>query len=518
MGHFAIRHLLFGALALGGSLPASDATARPRRHTKPGPVAGESAAPRADATAAGKAERVAAADADEGDEADGDDELATDGDDELATDGDDELATAADDDLTALDEVEDLAALDELDGERWSLRGALASQGRVYFADRARPGKDESWQTDLRAELDVRLTRSLSARLRPWFLIDALDRDLMRYEPLEAYVDYVADRWDARAGEFIESWGIADTSNPLDVLNRTDLAVDPLFPPRRGELGLRLRAHPEGGELIGQPNLAVYLLPWFRELDFPTRDNRISFAPPIGDFRPDDARRPDLGDALFAAVRFDHTLSTPWLNADMQYIAARGPTRLPTLGAYPQPDGTLHIVPEVFGVWTVGGGFRAVPNGELSQLTVKAEVVYNRPYRLQPMMSPLPEDYLQFVAGLGETFPFSNTQELSVIVEYLGEAGADDELSKVRLFDNDLAVRLAWAANDSALTSFEVRAIVDWRDGTVLGNAVLRRQLLFLHTDLQLELNGQYVHVGDNSRGALSVNPSNLTTRLTFSF
>jgi hypothetical protein len=485
-----------GALGFGASLLGGAVAAQPSRHPKPAAAASDSAVGAADG--GGDSADADSADADSADSADAHSADSADADD--------------------LDDLDDLAALDELDGERWSIKGSIATQGRVYLADRARPGKDESWQSELRAELDVRLRRSLSMRLRPWLLFDALDRDLVRYEPLEAYLDYTADRWDLRAGEFIESWGIADTSNPLDVLNRTDLAVDPLFPPRRGELGVRLRAHPEGGDLIGQPNLAFYLLPWFRELDFPTTDNRISFAPPLGEFRPQDTARPGIADALFAAVRFDHTLSTRWFNADLQYIGARGPTRFPTLGAYPQADGSLHIVPEYFGVWTAGGGFRAVPNGALSQLTLKAEVVYSRPYRMAPMMSPLPEDYVQFVAGVGETFPFAGTHELNVIIEYLGEAGAHDALSKVRLFDNDVAVRLAWAANDSALTSFEVRAIVDWRDGTVLGNAVLRRQLLFLHRDLALEVNGQYVHTGANSAGALSVNPSNLTTRLTFSF
>jgi hypothetical protein len=505
MTHLAIRHLLMGALGLGGSLLGGPAAAQPSRRPTPAATAGHAAAAATphDADADDELDRQASEEGDPGDD---------------GAPAADAQAAADADDAASLDDLDDLAALKELDGERWSLKGSIATQGRVYLADRSRPGKDESWQSELRAELDVRLGHALSMRLRPWLLFDALDRDLVRYEPLEAYLDYTSDRWDLRAGEFIESWGIADTSNPLDVLNRTDLAVDPLFPPRRGELGLRLRAHPEGGEVIGQPNLALYLLPWFREIDFPTPDNRISFAPPAGEFRADEAARPDLAEALFAAVRFDHTLSTRWLNADVQYIAARGPTRLPTLGAYPQADGTLQIVPEYFGVWTAGGGFRAVPNGALSQLTLKAEVVYNRPYRLQPMMSPLPEDYVQFVAGLGETFPFAGTHELNVIIEYLGEAGAHDALSKVRLFDNDVAVRLAWAANDSALTSFEVRAIVDWRDGTVLGNAVLRRQLLFLHDDLQLEVNAQYVHLGANSSGALSVNPSNLTTRLTFSF
>ncbi len=419
-------------------------------------------------------------------------------------------------------DLEDLDALDELDGETWTLEGAFTTQARVYLADRAAPGHHESWVQEARLELDVRWSEALSASLRPWLLVDAIDPELLRYEPLEAYIELASGRWDLRAGQFIESWGIADTSNPLDILNRTDPAVDPLAPPRRGELGARVRLHGGGGDVIGQPTFALYLIPLFRELDFPTGGSRVNFAPPGGELHADEAARPELGEALFAAARFDFTVSTAWLRADVQAIGARGPTRFPTLIAIPQQDGGLHLAPEYFGAHVVGGGFRAVPNtpGQawLSELTLKAEVVYTRPYAFSQMMGPVPDDYLQLAAGVARTLPLADAQELSVIVEYLGEVGAEDALSQLRLFDNDVAARLAWSWNDPALTSFEVRAIVDVRDGTVLGNAVLRRQLLWLHDDLQLELGAQYVRLGDHSRGALTINPSNLTTRLTFAF
>jgi hypothetical protein len=425
-------------------------------------------------------------------------------------------------DLEDLEDLDDLDALDELDGETWTLKGAFSSQARVYLADRGRAGHHQSWVQEARLELDVRWSEAISASLRPWLLVDAVDPELRRYEPLEAYVDLAGQKWDLRAGQFLESWGIADTSNPLDILNRTDPAVDPLAPPRRGELGARLRFHGRGGQTLGQPTFALYAIPLFRELDFPTGESRVNFAPPGATLAPDEATRPELDEALFSAARLDFTLSTRWLRADVQAIAARGPTRFPTLVAAPQPDGSLHVVPEYFGAYTVGGGFRAVPNTPghawLSELTLKAEVVYTRPHAFAAMTGPVPDDYLQLAAGFARTVPLADAQELSVIVELLAEVGADDPLSQLRLFDRDVAARLAWAWNDPALTSLEVRAIVDVRDGTVLGNAVLRRQLLALHDDLQLELGAQYVRLGDHSRGALTINPSNLTTRLSFAF
>lgn len=428
----------------------------------------------------------------------------------------------------ALEAAEDLAALElagadraafaELEGQRWSLRGALRTQGAVYLLDRGDPGNDQTWQSELRLELDLHLARRLSARLRPWLLIDALDPDVLRYEPLEVYLDYAAERWDARAGQFIESWGIVDTVSPLDVLSRTDLAVDALSPPRRGELGARLRVHGDSGDVIGQPSASVYVMPWFRELDFPSEHSRMRPAPPGGVLAPAEAERPDGADGVLLALRAEHTLATPWLNADLQYVVARGPAHVPTIGVAPQDDGSLHFVPEYFGTWTIGGGFRAVPNGRLSELTFKAEVAYVVPYELGPLSAELPERYLQLAAGFSRTFSFESDAELSVNVEVLGELGADDALARARLFQRDCAVRVAWSANDPARTEVEARAVVDWRDGTVLANLVARRQLLALHRDLGLELEAQLVRIGDDSATALPANPSALITRLGFAF
>ncbi|HRC56763.1 MAG TPA: hypothetical protein PKU97_12610, partial [Kofleriaceae bacterium] len=54
--------------------------------------------------------------------------------------------------------------------------------------------------------------------------------------------------------------------------------------------------------------------------------------------------------------------------------------------------------------------------------------------------------------------------------------------------------------------------------GTVLGDLVARRQLLALHQDLQLELDAQFAHVGDDTATALPSNPTALIVRLVFAF
>ena len=189
------------------------------------------------------------------------------------------------------------------------------------------------------------------------------------------------DSADFRAGQFIESWGIADTFNPIDVLNRRDLGVNVLDPEVLGETGVRLRYNFEGGSTIGQPAVALYVMPLWRETPFPTKSSRFSFSQNGPRFRDKNIERLDVIDGGLAAIRFEHTLDTGLVNADMQYIVARGPDRSPTF-IFGEDSRGPFLRPEYFGTWVGGGGFRAIPNADgFSKFTLKAEVVHKRPYK-----------------------------------------------------------------------------------------------------------------------------------------
>ena len=151
--------------------------------------------------------------------------------------------------LTAQDPLDDLPGFDDglLGGTSdtglrvTGLRGFIESRGRYFIKDHVSGDqrKDGQWIQELELEIDFTLTENISGYFRPRFLIDAIDNDLVRTEPLEAYVTWSSpdNNFDIRAGQLIENWGIADTFNPVDVFNRRDLAEDPLDPARLGELG-----------------------------------------------------------------------------------------------------------------------------------------------------------------------------------------------------------------------------------------------------------------------------------------
>jgi hypothetical protein len=414
-------------------------------------------------------------------------------------------------DLEALDELGSDIAIDSVseasgEGASFQFQGFASTEVRNYLRERRAGIANVQWLMESQLELSWSSGSGVNGFIKPWLLIDWADTELHRYEPLEAYLEFVSSEWDMRVGQFTENWGIVDTFNPINVLNRRDLATDFLDPEPRGELGIKARVAFEGGELIDQPTLAAYVVPLWRETEFPTPKSR--FALRVGDAVLGDvpAVTPDGAQRVWAGARLEHTLNTAAFNADCQYVVSAGPEDFPVLDELPDAD----VVPTYYGAWSVGGGFRAVPNAEgWSKVTFKAEVVYKRPYRLGGLERN-PDDYVQFATGLDRSFNglLASQDDLLVILEYLGDVGANDAPSLLRPFDSDVVLALLWARNDLARWSAELRAIVDVTSAETIASLELRRQLHPISDDLRVSLFGQLVRPAASEVTLLSSLPN----------
>ncbi len=369
-----------------------------------------------------------------------------------------------------------------------SWKGFVELKPRVYFFDRNAGKNNEQLLLESEFEFDFRFSDSLSGYFRPRIFLDALDGDLRRFEPYEAYLTWEGDSWDLRGGQFVENWGIVDTYNPIDIINRRDFATDILDPKRLGELGLRFRYLLDGNSTIGEPTFSLYTLPVFRETLFAPEDQRFGFGSEDLRFDEDDGFEPDGLEQGLYALRFQSTLNTKPINADVQLLAAGGPERIPTLTV-----ASGELVPVYFGAFTFGGGFRAVPNQHtmgrfLSTLTLKAEVVYKKPYGFDDSPVPTPDEYVAYVLGVDRSFynVIRDQDEITLTVEYAGEEGADDPASLLRPFRNDAILRSIWEVNDFNRTSVELRGIYDLDTDEIIFEAIGETQLRFVHEDLKL--------------------------------
>lgn len=432
--------------------------------------------------------------------------------------------------VLAQDPLDDLPGLDDpvIGGGGSGLRitglkGFLETRAR-YFPKDQRAGDNRSdgqWIQELELEIDFALSDHVTGYFRPRFLIDVIDDDLVRTEPLEAYVTWASDNFDIRAGQLIENWGITDTFNPIDVINRRDLSEDVLDPARLGELGARARWKLPGGETIGEPIVSAYALPVHRTTSFPTRRNRFSFATPPNQLSEDFADRPNGLDRWFLALRGQATVSTSPANADVQFVAARGPDRFPLFTRSIAAGGGVNLVPNYYGMWTIGGGVRAVPNVEsLAAYTLKAEVVYKVPYRFDDQTLALPDEYLQYAFGFDRTIPnvFGDNDQITATVEWVGEVGANDSTAVFRPFDDDLVLRAFWEANDFARTSIELRGFLDPNKQEYVVEGIYQRQLRSIHEDLQFEVGVRWFDVARSEIGFFRLFPDNTSMWMSLRF
>ncbi|MFT7485675.1 MAG: hypothetical protein ACI9F9_001525, partial [Candidatus Paceibacteria bacterium] len=155
-----------------------------------------------------------------------------------------------------------------------SWKGYMEFKPRVYLRDRDKGRKDQQAILKGELEFDFEFDKGRSAYFRPRIYIDLLNGDDNRFDPYEAYVTLEREGWDLRAGQFVENWGIVDTYNPLDVINRRDLGTDFLEVDRQGEIGVRYRHFLDGGETLGEPTVSLYALPIWQATRFPSQDHR----------------------------------------------------------------------------------------------------------------------------------------------------------------------------------------------------------------------------------------------------
>ena len=162
-----------------------------------------------------------------------------------------------------------------------------------------------------------------------------------------------------------------------------------------------------------------------------------------------------------------------------------------------------------------------MPNADgWSEFTFKTEVVYKAPYRFR-RDSPdrLPDPYVQYVVGVDRLIPnlFSQQDQLTLTLEYLGEEDADDFTADFRPFQSDVVARAFWEAGDFRRTSLEFRAVVDTERGETILEAIYEQQLRSFHDDLKLQVGIQYFDP-DRQKGLFSFFPNNTNVRVELRF
>jgi hypothetical protein len=323
-------------------------------------------------------------------------------------------------------------------------------------------------------------------------------------------------------GQFVENWGITDTFNPIDILNRRDLTTSLLDTTRLGESGVRARWLFDGNSSVGEPTISLYFIPRFQATRFSPDQQRLSLSEETFLFRENKGNEPKGNEAYFYALRYQSTLNTSFFNADLQWALSKGPNKSPIISAF----SPTVLVPTYFGTRIFGLGIKAVPNtdkmfGFLTGTTIKLEIAFNDPYKFTNTEIVIPDKYIAYVFGFDRDLynVINNQDQLTFTVEFATES-SDDKKELSRPFSDDVITRLFWQAGDFARSSFEVRGLFDTDSSEYAIETTFATSLLSWHQDLKFEISVLYLHPSLAESSAFAHLPDNnsISTKLRFDF
>ena len=303
-----------------------------------------------------------------------------------------------------------------------------------------------------------------TAKLTPFARLDAVDTSRHRFDLREAELEYQSGPWTFSGGMRKVSWSVTESVNlvphqVVDILNQRDLAGDPSGKEKLGAAMLR-------GAWQGERVLAeAFILPWFREREFPSTEARehpfsgavdlpgeVSYTDGNEEFQPGFALRLEavLGPANLAFIQSRGYAPQPALSFDTATGALNS--------LYYQVDMSAVTVQASVGTWLLKTESAWFDTG------------------LNPDGFSVPDSYFSTVTGVEYTFirP-SKTADLSVIAEWMYDERGDG-LDGVQ-FQNDLFAGLRWAANDLFGTEIVGGVVHDLEADAAIFHAEYKRRI-----------------------------------------
>ena len=217
----------------------------------------------------------------------------------------------------------------------WS--GYLGIEGRTFLEGEGSDGQDSS-STSLVFEPEFHYDWDdgyQSLHFTPFFRYDSLDENRTHFDVRELYWQKVGRSWELSVGLRKIFWGVTESAHLVDIINQTDQVEDPDGEAKLGQPMVQLRLIRDWGYLD------FFLLPFFRERTFASRDGRLR---PLGFVLTDQVTyESDRGDQhLDWAIRWSHSLGP--FDLGLSYF--EGTSREPLLRPTTDEDGLSAFQPD----------------------------------------------------------------------------------------------------------------------------------------------------------------------------
>jgi len=332
----------------------------------------------------------------------------------------------------------------------WDMRGNVTGEVTQFTHEPAHTANQKS-NLSLAAEVELYtdVSDSGSVTITPFIRVDESDKERSHLDFRELLYTHVSDTWEARVGLGKVFFGVAESTNLVDIINQFDSVEGFSSDAKLGQPMLNVLVTKDWGDID------LYLLPGFRERTFPGSNGRPRLPLAID---ADNARFESGAENqhIDVAARLSKVVGE-W---DLAAHVFHGTAREPILQFNPNSQS---LVPFYAQMTQAGIDAQAT----LESWLLKAELVYRSGDEF--------DNHTAAVTGFEYSFYDikASGADLGIVAEYIFDERGEEGPA---LLQNDVLVALRFALNDAASTEALAGVITDLDgDGEVLSFEASRR-------------------------------------------
>ena len=347
----------------------------------------------------------------------------------------------------------------------WDRSGNIELQSRFFARDALWPGQaSQAAQVAIAATAELRWRNAEGdqrASIIPYLRWDSLDDERSLVDLGEAYWAWQGDSLELLAGVNTVFWGVAESVHLVDIVNQTDAAGDIDGEDKLGQPMVNLAWQQDWGMI------SAYVMPYFRERNYPGVDGRLRTPLPVDSDRPVYESSREEGH-VDLALRYSHFIG----DVDIGLSVFSGTSREPRL--VPAEDAPV-LLPHYDQVDQFGVDLQYTRDAWLWKLEAIARNGYS-------------ETFAAAVGGFEYTFyqVGQSAADVGVLLEY--QYDGRNELEPFTTADNDVFVGARLALNDVQDTSLLAGLAYDTVTGETFFNVEAERRI---GDSIALELRGR---------------------------
>ena len=365
--------------------------------------------------------------------------------------------------------ISDAAADSEID---FQFSGQIGVESQSYWQHGAYPGqRRQSFGVTLEPELYFETESGSSFTFKPFYRHDTMDPRRRRGDIREAYFLWYGQagegEWELRLGIDQIFWGVAESTNIVNIINQSDLVEDPFDKKKLGQPMAHLTWSADWGIT------EFFVLPYHRKRTFSGLKGRFR-SPLVVDNNEPVYENSDKERHVDYAIRYSHSLGP----VDFGVSGFAGTNRKPSFCPFPTVENPnpspcasspTALIPYYEQIHQVGLDLQVTLESSL----VKLEAIRRKGARNSNFVE---EDYSAYTIGGEYTFysVFDSDSDVTLLSEWNHDSRGSRSTEDL---EHDVFLGLRWALNDTQDTQFVLGYVGDTRYDTSVLTAEFSRRI-----------------------------------------